>query len=131
MKRELAKHQQANTAFSKALREIGDIVTKVAAGDLSKKVLIHAKELDPEIATFKKTINRMIDQLQDFASQVSHLAKEVGTEGRLGGQAVLTGVSGIWAELTSNGLFACPTLLGLRANTEFSEYYGRKVRHSH
>ena len=94
LKRELEKHQQANLAFQKALREIGSIVTAVANGDLSKKVLIHKKEMDPEIATFKRTINAMVDQLQDFASQVTHLAKEVGTEGRLGGQAELPGVAG-------------------------------------
>ncbi|KAF2401591.1 hypothetical protein EJ06DRAFT_474895 [Trichodelitschia bisporula] len=102
LKREFAKHQQANLAFQKALREIGTIITAVANGDLGKKVLIHAKELDPEIATFKKTTNKMIDQLQEFASQVTLLAKEVGTEGRLGGQAVVPDVRGIWAELTDN-----------------------------
>lgn len=102
LKRELGKHQQANLAFQKALREIGNIVTAVAMGDLSKKVLIHAKEMDPEITTFKRTINKMVDQLQDFASQVTFLAKEVGTEGRLGGQANLPGVDGIWAELTDS-----------------------------
>lgn len=102
LKRELGKHQQANLAFQKALREIGSIVTAVAMGDLSKKVLIHAKEMDPEITLFKRTINRMVDQLQDFASQVTFLAKEVGTEGRLGGQADLPGVDGIWAELTDS-----------------------------
>jgi osomolarity two-component system sensor histidine kinase NIK1 len=104
LKRELGKHQQANLAFQKALREIGNIVTAVANGDLSKKVLIHAKEMDPEITTFKRTINKMVDQLQDFASQVTFLAKEVGTEGRLGGQANLPGVGGIWAELTDSGM---------------------------
>jgi osomolarity two-component system, sensor histidine kinase NIK1 len=104
LKRELLKHQQANLAFQKALREIGTIITSVANGDLSKKVLIHAKELDPEITTFKKTTNKMIDQLQEFASQVTRLAKEVGTEGRLGGQAVVPDVKGIWAELTNNGI---------------------------
>jgi osomolarity two-component system sensor histidine kinase NIK1 len=57
LERELKKHQQANEAFQKALREIGEIVTAVAKGDLSKKVLIHAKELDPEISKFKKVIN--------------------------------------------------------------------------
>jgi osomolarity two-component system sensor histidine kinase NIK1 len=103
LKRELGKHQQANEAFQKALREIGSIVTAVAMGDLSKKVLIHAKEMDPEITLFKRTINRMVDQLQEFASQVTFLAKEVGTEGRLGGQANLPGVDGIWAELTDSG----------------------------
>ncbi|KAF2017586.1 hypothetical protein BU24DRAFT_153645 [Aaosphaeria arxii CBS 175.79] len=102
LKRELGKHQQANLAFQKALREIGNIVTAVAMGDLSKKVLIHAKEMDPEIMNFKRTINKMVDQLQEFASQVTHVAKEVGTEGRLGGQANLPGVDGIWAELTDS-----------------------------
>lgn len=104
LKRELGKHQQANLAFQKALREIGNIVTAVAMGDLSKKVLIHAKEMDPEIMNFKRTINKMVDQLQEFASQVTYLAKEVGTEGRLGGQANLPGVDGIWAELTDSGM---------------------------
>lgn len=103
LKRELSKNQQINSTYQKVLREIGSIVTAVANGDLSKKVLINAKERDPEIATFKRTINKMVDQLQEFASQVTHLAKEVGTEGRLGGQAVLPGVDGIWAELTQNG----------------------------
>jgi osomolarity two-component system sensor histidine kinase NIK1 len=103
LKRELGKHQQANLAFQKALREIGAIVTAVAMGDLSKKVLIHAKEMDPEITLFKRTINTMVDQLQEFASQVTFLAREVGTEGRLGGQANLPGVAGIWAELTDSG----------------------------
>lgn len=104
LKRELVKHQQANLAFQKALREIGSIVTAVAMGDLSKKVLIHAKEMDPEITLFKRTINKMVDQLQEFASQVTFLAREVGTEGRLGGQANLPGVDGIWAELTDSGM---------------------------
>ena len=102
LKRELAKHQQANLAFSKALREIGNIVTAVADGDLSKKVLIHAKELDPEITNFKRTINKMVDQLQEFASQVTQLAKEVGTEGQLGGQAKCPDVKGVWLDLTIN-----------------------------
>ena len=103
MERELKKHVQANEAFQKVLREIGDIVTAVAKGDLSKKVQVHATELDPEIATFKGTINTMMDQLQVFASEVSRVAREVGTEGRLGGQAQITGVDGIWKELTKNG----------------------------
>ncbi|KAI9817233.1 MAG: histidine kinase osmosensor [Pycnora praestabilis] len=102
LERELKKHQQANEAFQKALREIGGIVTAVARGDLSKKVLIHAKEMDPEITTFKRTINTMMDQLQVFASEVSRVAREVGTEGQLGGQAQINGVDGTWKELTEN-----------------------------
>jgi len=104
LKREIEKNAQINATYQKVLREIGTIITAVANGDLSKKVLIHVTEKDPEIARFKHTINKMIDQLQQFASQVTHLAKDVGTEGRLGGQAVVPGVDGIWAELTRNGM---------------------------
>jgi len=105
LKREIEKNAQINATYQKVLREIGTIITAVANGDLSKKVLIHVTEKDPEIARFKHTINKMVDQLQEFASQVTHLAKEVGTEGQLGGQAVVPGVDGIWAELTKNGGF--------------------------
>lgn len=103
LKREIEKNAQINATYQKVLKEIGTIITAVANGDLSKKVLIHATEKDPEIARFKHTINTMVDQLQEFASQVTHLARQVGTEGRLGGQAVVPGVDGIWAELTQNG----------------------------
>ena len=106
LKREIEKNAQINATYQKVLKDIGTIITAVANGDLSKKVLIHTTEKDPEIARFKLTINRMIDQLQEFASQVTFLAKEVGTEGRLGGQAVVPGVDGIWAELTQNGTFS-------------------------
>lgn len=102
LERELWKHQQANEAFQKALREIGGIITQVANGDLSMKVQIHPLEMDPEITTFKRTINTMMDQLQVFGSEVSRVAREVGTEGILGGQAQITGVHGIWKELTEN-----------------------------
>jgi osomolarity two-component system sensor histidine kinase NIK1 len=108
LERELRKHQQANEAFQKALREIGEIVTAVARGDLSKKVQIHSVEMDPEITTFKRTINTMMDQLQVFSSEVSRVAREVGTEGILGGQAQIIGVDGTWKELTKNGMF--PTI---------------------
>jgi osomolarity two-component system sensor histidine kinase NIK1 len=126
LKRELSKNQQINATYQKVLREIGSIVTAVANGDLSKKVLISAKERDPEIATFKRTINKMVDQLQDFASQVTHLAREVGTEGRLGGQAVLPGVSGIWAELTQNGMQHILDRLLVHRLTVYSKHHGRQ-----
>ena len=103
LERELRKHQQANEAFQKALREIGGIITQVANGDLSKRVQVQATEMDPEIATFKHTINKMMDQLEVFGSEVSRVAREVGTEGILGGQAQISGVHGIWKELTTNG----------------------------
>jgi osomolarity two-component system sensor histidine kinase NIK1 len=105
LERELWKHQKANEAFQKALREIGEIVTAVARGDLSKKVTMNTIELDPEITTFKRTINTMMDQLQVFSSEVSRVAREVGTEGILGGQAQIDGVDGTWKELTDNGGF--------------------------
>lgn len=103
LERELWKHQKANEAFQKALREIGEIVTAVARGDLSKKVRMNTVEMDPEITTFKRTINTMMDQLQVFSSEVSRVAREVGTEGLLGGQARIEGVDGTWKELTDNG----------------------------
>jgi osomolarity two-component system sensor histidine kinase NIK1 len=103
LERELWKHQKANEAFQKALREIGEIVTAVARGDLSKKVRMNTVEMDPEITTFKRTINTMMDQLQVFSSEVSRVAREVGTEGILGGQARIEGVDGTWKELTDNG----------------------------
>ena len=102
--RELKKHQQANEAFQKALREIGGIITQVANGDLSMRVQIQASEMDDEIVLFKRTINTMMDQLEVFGSEVSRVAREVGTEGILGGQAQITGVHGIWKELTENGM---------------------------
>lgn len=103
VRRELWKHQQANDAFRKALREIGTIITNVANGDLSQKIQVHAKEMDSEIDSFKRTINTMVDQLQVFGNEVSRVALEVGTEGKLGGQAQISGVSGVWKDLTQNG----------------------------
>ncbi len=103
LERELWKHQKANEAFQKALREIGAIVTAVARGDLTMKVRMNTVEMDPEITTFKRTINTMMDQLQVFASEVSRVAREVGTDGILGGQAMIEGVDGTWKELTDNG----------------------------
>lgn len=112
LQRELMKHQQANQAFQKALKEIGTIITNVANGDLSHKVQIHAVELDPEITAFKRTINTMMDQLQVFGKEVTRVAREVGTEGILGGQAHITGVSGVWKDLTENGTCdMCPSFV--------------------
>ncbi len=129
LERELWKHQQANEAFQKALREIGEIVTAVARGDLSKKVRMNSVDMDPEITTFKRTINTMMDQLQVFASEVSRVAREVGTEGILGGQAQIEGVDGTWKELTDNGEpFPLAPHAGLlspqRANIGLSQHHG-------
>lgn len=103
LERELRKHIQANEAFQKALREIGEVITRVANGDLSSRVQIQATELDHEIVNFKHTINKMMDQLETFGSEVTRVAREVGTDGVLGGQAQIEGVRGIWKELTDNG----------------------------
>src|SRR5690606_11769097 len=75
------------------------VATAVANGDLSKKITV---EVQGEIAELKNTINRMVDQLQSFASEVTRVAREVGTEGELGGQAQVPGVSGTWKDLTDN-----------------------------
>jgi osomolarity two-component system sensor histidine kinase NIK1 len=129
LERELRKHQQANEAFQKALREIGEIVTAVARGDLSKKVQIHSVEMDPEITTFKRTINTMMDQLQVFSSEVSRVAREVGTEGILGGQAQIIGVDGTWKELTKNGMLSYGSVHYFARRSQLipaSERYGTK-----
>ncbi|MFL6037780.1 MAG: HAMP domain-containing protein, partial [Gaiellaceae bacterium] len=80
-------------------RNIADVTTAVAKGDLSKKITVDAKG---EVLRLKNTINTMVDQLSSFADEVTRVAKEVGTEGRLGGQAQVKGVSGTWRELTNN-----------------------------
>lgn len=99
--KELTKSQNANRAFQKALSEIGEVVIAVAQGDLSKKVTVHAQEMDPEIIKFKETINTMMDQLQRFANEVTKVTKEVAG-GALGGQAESEGTVGVWRELTDN-----------------------------
>ena len=85
--------------LSEQVREIAEVTTLVAQGDLSKTVSVEAKG---EMLALKKTINTMVAQLEAFASEVSRVAREVGTEGILGGQARVRGVSGIWQELTEN-----------------------------
>jgi HAMP domain-containing protein/CheY-like chemotaxis protein len=81
------------------VRNIADVTTAVAKGDLSKKITVEVKG---EVLRLKNTINTMVDQLSAFAAEVTRVAKEVGTEGRLGGQAKVRGVSGTWRELTDN-----------------------------
>ena len=81
------------------VRGIAEVTTAVATGDLTKKITVEAKG---EIAELKNTINTMVDQLSSFASEVTRVAREVGTEGRLGGQARVEGVSGTWKDLTDN-----------------------------
>ena len=81
------------------VRNIADVTTAVANGDLSQKITAEAKG---EILELKNTINTMVDQLSSFASEVTRVAREVGTEGKLGGQAEVPGVAGTWKDLTDN-----------------------------
>src|SRR5712672_3400566 len=81
------------------VRNIAEVTTAVAKGDLSRKITVEVKG---EILALKNTINTMVDQLNGFASEVTRVAKEVGTEGKLGGQAEVGGVAGTWKDLTDN-----------------------------
>ncbi len=81
------------------VRNIAQVTTAVARGDLSRKITV---DVSGEILELKDTINTMVDQLNAFASEVTRVAREVGTEGRLGGQAVVPGVAGTWKDLTDN-----------------------------
>jgi len=85
--------------LSSQVRDIADVTTAVANGDLSRKITV---EVRGELLELKKTINTMVDQLNAFSAEVTRVAREVGTEGVLGGQATVRGVSGIWTELTDN-----------------------------
>ena len=81
------------------VRNIAEVTTAVARGDLSKKITVDVKG---EILELKNTVNTMVDQLASFASEVTRVAREVGTEGKLGGQAEVKGVAGTWKDLTDN-----------------------------
>jgi CheY-like chemotaxis protein len=81
------------------VRNIAEVTTSVAKGDLSRKITVDARG---EILEVKNTVNTMVDQLNSFAAEVTRVAKEVGTEGKLGGQAEVRGVSGTWKDLTDN-----------------------------
>jgi CheY-like chemotaxis protein/signal transduction histidine kinase/HAMP domain-containing protein len=81
------------------VRNIAEVSTAVAQGDLSKKITVN---VSGEILQLKETINTMVDQLNSFANEVTRVAREVGTDGKLGGQAVVPGVAGTWKDLTEN-----------------------------
>src|SRR5256884_4880135 len=81
------------------VRNVAEVATAIANGDLSKKITVDVKG---EILDLKVTINTMVDQLNSFASEVTRVAREVGTEGKLGGQAQVLGVGGTWKDLTDN-----------------------------
>ena len=81
------------------VRNIADVTTAVARGDLSRKITVDVRG---EILELKNTINTMVDQLNAFAGEVTRVAREVGTEGKLGGQAKVPGAAGVWRDLTDN-----------------------------
>ena len=91
------------------VRNIADVSKAIAAGDLSKKITVDVKG---EILELKDTINTMVDQLNSFASEVTRVAREVGTEGKLGGQADVRGVAGTWKDLTDSVNFMAGNLTG-------------------
>ncbi|MEB8336489.1 HAMP domain-containing protein [Streptomyces endophyticus] len=99
-----------NTAFRNLtgqVRNIAQVTTAVANGDLSQKVTV---DVSGEMLQLKNTVNTMVDQLSSFADQVTRMARDVGTEGRLGGQARVDGVSGTWKELTDSVNFMAGNL---------------------
>src|SRR5687767_7039591 len=89
------------------VRNIADVTTAVARGDLNRKITVDVKG---EILELKNTINTMVDQLNSFAGEVTRVAREVGTEGKLGGQAQVSGVGGTWKDLTDNVNFMASNL---------------------
>src|SRR5438874_4531448 len=91
------------------VRNIAGVTTAVAKGDLTTKITVDARG---EILELKQTINVMVDQLSSFASEVTRVAREVGSEGKLGGQADVPGVSGTWKDLTDNVNFMASGLTG-------------------
>src|SRR5436853_182256 len=91
------------------VRNIALVTTAVANGDLSQKITVDARG---EVAELKETVNRMVDQLRSFAHEVTRVAREVGTDGRLGGQAEVAGVAGTWKDLTDSVNFMAGNLTG-------------------
>ena len=89
------------------VRNIAQVTTAVARGDLSRKITVDVRG---EILELKDTINTMVDQLNSFASEVTRVAREVGTEGKLGGQAQVPGVAGTWKDLTDSVNFMASNL---------------------
>jgi len=91
------QHNMLASNLTSQVRNIAEVTTAVAQGDLSRKITVEAMG---EILELKNTINNMVDQLNSFGSEVTRVAREVGVEGQLGAQAEVPGVAGTWKELT-------------------------------
>src|SRR5205823_5105390 len=91
------------------LRDVSKVATAIASGDLTQKITVDVRG---EILLIKNVINTMVDQLSSFASEVTRVAREVGTEGKLGGQADVRGVAGTWKDLTDSVNFMASNLTG-------------------
>src|SRR5206468_13086590 len=91
------------------VRNIAEVATAIATGDLSKKITVDVRG---EILQLKETLNTMVEQRRSFAAEVTRVAREVGTEGRLGGQADVRGVAGTWKDLTDSVNFMAGNLTG-------------------
>ncbi|HEY6961753.1 MAG TPA: response regulator [Gaiellaceae bacterium] len=96
-----------SSSLTTQVRNIAEVTTAVANGDLSKKITVDVRG---EVLELKETINEMVDKLRAFSSEVTRVAREVGSEGILGGQARVEGVSGVWADLTDNVNFMASNL---------------------
>src|SRR5437870_13437658 len=91
------------------LRDVSKVATAIAMGDLTQKITVDVRG---EILQIKNVINTMVDQLSSFAAEVTRVAREVGTEGKLGGQADVRGVAGTWKDLTDSVNFMASNLTG-------------------
>src|SRR5271165_5611769 len=97
------------TNLTVQLRDMSKVATAIATGDLTQKITVDVRG---EILQIKDVINTMVDQLSSFASEVTRVAREVGTEGKLGGQAIVRGVAGTWKDLTDSVNFMASNLTG-------------------
>jgi osomolarity two-component system, sensor histidine kinase NIK1 len=104
------------SSLTDQVRSIATVTTAVAKGDLTRKIEI---QVEGEMATLKTTVNSMVDQLSAFASEVTRVALEVGTQGILGGQARVEGVQGTWADLTLNVNVSFRPSLAMQAPNQF------------
>ena len=100
---------QMGSNLTAQVRNIAEVTTAVAKGDLSRKITVDVKG---EILELKNTINTMVDQLNSFGSEVTRVAREVGSEGKLGGQADVPGVGGTWKDLTDSVNIMASNLTG-------------------